>query len=109
AGGVEVGLADLEVDHVPAGRLERTGTCRGLEGGLGPDPLHAVSKLHASCLAVRWVMSVPMVGSAAPVSAGPLSADLGLLIVSSPGGRREGVDMNLINTDGLALIGPGSE
>jgi len=35
---VEVGLADLEMDDVPAGRLEGACPSGGFEGGLGPDP-----------------------------------------------------------------------
>ena len=46
ARGVEVGLTDLQVDHVTAGRLQRPGARGGLEGGLGADPLHAAGKLH---------------------------------------------------------------
>ena len=45
--GVEVGLADLEVDDVPALRLERAGPGGGLEGRLGADADHALCKLHA--------------------------------------------------------------
>ena len=47
---VEVGLADLQVDHVAAGRLERTGARGGLEGGLRPDPLHAARKFQRGSL-----------------------------------------------------------
>ncbi len=38
----EVGLADLEVDHAPAGRLERLRPRQHLERGLGPEPAHAL-------------------------------------------------------------------
>ena len=47
---VEVGLADLQVDHVAAGRLERAGARGGLEGGLRPDPLHAARKFQRGSL-----------------------------------------------------------
>ena len=39
---VEVGLADLEVDHVVALRLPRAGAGRRLEGSLGADADHAL-------------------------------------------------------------------
>jgi hypothetical protein len=44
--GVEVGLADLEMDHVDAGCLERAGTCGRLERGLRPDALHSTCESH---------------------------------------------------------------
>ena len=49
--GVEVGLADLEVDDRAAGGLERPGSGRRLEGGLGADAVHPFSEFHR-CLLV---------------------------------------------------------
>ena len=43
---VEVGLADLEVDDVPPGRLERAGAGGRLERGLGPEAGHSVGESH---------------------------------------------------------------
>ena len=45
-GRVEIGLADLQVDDVPALRLERAGSGGGLESRLGTDTDHALCKLH---------------------------------------------------------------
>src|SRR5207253_5698085 len=44
--GVEVRLTNLEMDHAASGRLERASASRRLEGGLGPDPVHAAGKSH---------------------------------------------------------------
>ena len=49
--GVEVGLADLEVDHAPARRLERPGPRRGLERRLRADPGHPIREPHGPMLA----------------------------------------------------------
>ncbi len=46
-GRVEVGLTDLQVDDVPALRLERAGSGGGLESRLSADTDHALCKLHA--------------------------------------------------------------
>ena len=40
-GSAEVGLADLQVNHVVAGALQRTGAREHREGGLGPEALEA--------------------------------------------------------------------
>ena len=45
-GGVEVGLADLEVDDRSAGRLEGPGPGGDLEGGLRPDRIHPGGGVH---------------------------------------------------------------
>src|SRR5207247_246349 len=45
--GVEVGLPDLEVDDAPALGLEGAGPHQHLEGGLRPQPRHALRKPHA--------------------------------------------------------------
>ena len=43
---VEVRLADLEVDHVAARRLERAGAGGRFEGGFGPEAGHPVGESH---------------------------------------------------------------
>jgi hypothetical protein len=69
-GRVEVGLADLEVDDRPAGGLERAGSGRGFEGGLGADARHSFCELHrvSSCGSIggdsRWPTTLGEDGSA---------------------------------------------
>jgi hypothetical protein len=41
-----VGLADLQVDDVHPGGLQRPGLGQHLERGLGPESSHAVGELH---------------------------------------------------------------
>ena len=43
---IEIGLADLEVDHMPPGLLERTSAGSGLEGGFGSKAGHPVGQTH---------------------------------------------------------------
>jgi hypothetical protein len=43
---VEIGLADLEVHHVLALRLEGAGAGQDFKGGLGPETRHAGGELH---------------------------------------------------------------
>ena len=63
--GVEVRLTHLEVDDVSAGGLERPGAGGRLEGGLGPDALHAARESHGATSASNGLIglgcpSVPM-------------------------------------------------
>jgi hypothetical protein len=65
AGCVEVGLTHFQVDDVSAGGLERPGTGGRLEGGLGPDALHAARESHGATSASNGLIglgcpSVPM-------------------------------------------------
>ena len=43
---VEVGLADLQVNDRSTGCLEGPGSGGGLEGRLGPDPIHSCCEPH---------------------------------------------------------------
>ena len=43
-GGIEIGLADLEVDYFPAGGFQGLGPREHLECGLGSQPAHGGGK-----------------------------------------------------------------
>ena len=62
---VEVGLADLEVDDVAAGGLERPGAGGGLEGGLGPDRRHAPGELHGPYGSIERIANATFAGRSA--------------------------------------------
>ena len=45
-GGAEVGLPDPEIDDAAPGRLKGARAGQYVEGGLGPEPPHALGNLH---------------------------------------------------------------
>ena len=71
--GVEIGLTDLEVDDVAAGRLEGPRAGRHLERRLRPDVAHAFGKSHGSLLGgalqCRFVAVLARAGFRGPLMA----------------------------------------
>jgi hypothetical protein len=72
-GGVEVGLADLEVDDLVPPGLERLGLREHREGGLRPQPLHSPRQFHPRLLFPDRAPTSPITSQAAPLTPGDLS------------------------------------
>jgi hypothetical protein len=75
---VEVGLADLEVNDLAAGRLERARTREHLERGLGSQTAHAVCERHPLLLReahgeARGLPRSPACAGSSPASIAPVS------------------------------------